>query len=461
MSATRPGTMKLALGPLLYYWPRETVLAFYRDCARWPVDTVYLGETVCSRRRELKLADWISIGEDLARAGKEVVLSTSELIESDADLRTMHSVADNGTFRVEANDMAAVRALAGKGPFVAGPFLNVYNAGTLALLAELGATRWVAPVELSREGIAAVGAEAPAGMETEIFAYGRLPLAVRRAASRRATTTSPRTTASSAASSTPTGSPSTRRMASTSSCLNGVQTQSACVQSLVAERGRRARPARTCCACRRSRKRMGEVVAVFREARDGALAPREAAARLAPLMPAAPRRLLAWQGPHTQPRTWRSPHEVLDPVRKLPAPVGAIGRRLPRLPASIAFAHGVEPHAAAQVPGRRLDRLEATPSGSWSRTRAMELRFRVRNRRFRAGGAPRPSPCCASAPWPGTTPRSRARGRPRHALLQPPPRVEGDTEIALLGKNTLDTIDIPRTRGLLKRAMRVAGPARG
>ena len=160
--------MKLSLGPLLYYWPREAVLAFYREAAAWPVDTVYLGETVCSRRRELKLADWLAIGEALAAAGKEVVLSTYELIESDADLRTMHAVAGNGAFRVEANDMAAARALSGKGPFVAGPFLNVYNAGTLALLAELGAARWVAPVELSREGIAAVVAEAPAGMETEI-----------------------------------------------------------------------------------------------------------------------------------------------------------------------------------------------------------------------------------------------------------------------------------------------------
>jgi predicted lipid carrier protein YhbT len=35
--------------------------------------------------------------------------------------------------------------------------------------------------------------------------------------------------------------------------------------------------------------------------------------------------------------------------------------------------------------------------------------------------------------------------------------VEGDTEIALLVKNTLDTIDIPRTRGLLRRAMRAVG----
>ena len=37
--------------------------------------------------------------------------------------------------------------------------------------------------------------------------------------------------------------------------------------------------------------------------------------------------------------------------------------------------------------------------------------------------------------------------------------VEGDTEIALLVKNTLDTIEIPRTRGLLRRAMRAVGKA--
>ena len=39
--------MKLALGPLLYYWPRQATLAFYADMAEAPVDTVYLGETVC------------------------------------------------------------------------------------------------------------------------------------------------------------------------------------------------------------------------------------------------------------------------------------------------------------------------------------------------------------------------------------------------------------------------------
>ena len=38
--------MKLALGPLLYYWPRQQVFDFYDAIAQAPVDIVYLGETM-------------------------------------------------------------------------------------------------------------------------------------------------------------------------------------------------------------------------------------------------------------------------------------------------------------------------------------------------------------------------------------------------------------------------------
>jgi collagenase-like PrtC family protease len=169
---------RIALGPLTYYWPRERVLDFYAQALTWPVDIVYLGETVCSRRHELRLADWVELAAKVADAGKEAVLSTYELIENDADLRIMRSVVENGRFRVEANDMGAVRLASGREPFVAGPFLNVYNASTLDLLAECGAMRWVAPVELSADGLREVIASAGAPIETELFAFGRLPLAV-------------------------------------------------------------------------------------------------------------------------------------------------------------------------------------------------------------------------------------------------------------------------------------------
>jgi collagenase-like PrtC family protease len=168
---------RLALGPLTYYWPRQQVMDFYAAALGWPIDIVYLGETVCSRRHELRLADWIALAERFAAAGREAVLSTFELIETDADLRAMRNVVENGRFRVEANDMGAVRLLAGRVPFVAGPFLNVYNAATLAILAEAGATRWVAPVELAAAGLRALRSEVPS-VEAEVFAYGRLPLAV-------------------------------------------------------------------------------------------------------------------------------------------------------------------------------------------------------------------------------------------------------------------------------------------
>lgn len=169
---------RIALGPLTYYWPRERVLDFYADALAWPVDVVYLGETVCTRRHELRLADWVELAARFADAGKEAVLSTCELLENDADLRIMRSVVGNGRFRVEANDMGAVRLLSGKAPFVAGPFLNVYNAATLALLAGCGATRWVPPVELSGAALREVLAEHAAPIETELFAFGRMPLAV-------------------------------------------------------------------------------------------------------------------------------------------------------------------------------------------------------------------------------------------------------------------------------------------
>lgn len=166
--------MKLALGPLLYYWPRATVLGFYDEVARAPVDTVYLGEVVCSRRHELAFEDWLAIGERLAAAGTEVVLSAQALTESEGDLKLLRRTVANGRFRVEANDWGAAHLLAGTRGWVAGPHLNVYNPQTLALVAELGAARWVAPLEATRD---LVGGMRATGMEVEVFGFGRLPLA--------------------------------------------------------------------------------------------------------------------------------------------------------------------------------------------------------------------------------------------------------------------------------------------
>jgi len=78
---------------------------------------------------------------------------------------------------IAGDAVAHLRLLAGRVPFIAGPHLNIYNNETLAWFAELGASRFVLPLELSRDILRELQAARPAGIETEVFAYGRMPLA--------------------------------------------------------------------------------------------------------------------------------------------------------------------------------------------------------------------------------------------------------------------------------------------
>jgi collagenase-like PrtC family protease len=279
--------MKLALGPIPYYWPHATVLEFYRKVAAAQVDIVYLGEVVCSRRHQTRLSDWLEVAEMLAASGKEVVLSTLALLESESDLKLTRRIVNNGGFAVEANDMATVSLLSQRGlRFIAGAHLNTYNESTLALLHRLGAARWVMPVELSRESLERMVDARPAGIATEVFVLGRLPLAF----SARCFTARHHNVGKDACGFVcgkyPDGQTLATRDGADFLVLNGIQTQSWSVYNLVGELP--ALAASGVDVVRVSPQSSGciETLALVRAALAREIDPADAVSQLAPLLPA-------------------------------------------------------------------------------------------------------------------------------------------------------------------------------
>jgi collagenase-like PrtC family protease len=278
-------SMKLSLGPILYFWERERVIDFYRQVADWPVDIVYLGEVVCSKRRALRLEDWLGIAGTLALAGKEVVLSTLALVEAESELGAMRRVVTNGVYPVEANDVAVLNMLDGAGvPFVAGPMLNVYNGETLELLQSLGARRWVLPVELSRAALAGLQARRPARLETEVFGFGRLPLALSARCFTARTHALPKDACEFCCRDYPDGLALQTREGGRFLTLNGIQTQSGGVCNLVAELPEFRAAGVDVVRLSPQSQHMAEIVALFHAVANDELDPAVAERKLDPFL---------------------------------------------------------------------------------------------------------------------------------------------------------------------------------
>lgn len=171
---TRPA-IGLTLGPLLFHWSAERIVDFYARVAdEAPVERVYLGEVVCGKRSPLVSHALAEAAERLTAAGKEVVWSGLGLPATVRDRRAIAALAGT-TELVEVNDVSGLLDRAA--PFVAGPLLNVYNEAAAKELADRGCVRLCANVELSLEAVGAIALSCP-GLEIEIFAFGRLPLAL-------------------------------------------------------------------------------------------------------------------------------------------------------------------------------------------------------------------------------------------------------------------------------------------
>lgn len=172
-------TAQLTLGPVLYNWAPETWRDFYFEVAdEMPVDVVFIGEVICSKRAPLFDPHFEAVVSRLEAGGKKVVFSTLAEVTSKIDRRAVTRIAAEEGLYIEANDASALWHL-GNRPHAIGPYINVYNEDALAFFAEKGAQSICLPPEMPAAGIAALGPPAAElGVELEVQVFGRIPLAL-------------------------------------------------------------------------------------------------------------------------------------------------------------------------------------------------------------------------------------------------------------------------------------------
>jgi len=173
MDRGRPG---LTLGPVLYLWEPQAWRDFYfRIADEADVDTVVVGEVVCSKRMHFYDALLDQVVDRLQAAGKSVRLASLALVTLERELKLTHRLVERG-LPIEVAELSAHAAMRGRAHAV-GPLVNVYNAATALVLGRGGATSICLPPELPLAAIRTIAAGAP-GIGLEVFAFGRVPLAI-------------------------------------------------------------------------------------------------------------------------------------------------------------------------------------------------------------------------------------------------------------------------------------------
>ncbi len=168
----------LTLGPILFNWPAARWRDFYARIAdEAPFDRVAVGEVVCSKRMPFLVDEFAPAVERLQRAGKTVWLSSLALPTLARERALLQELMAIPGVLIEANDVSVLARLAGR-PHAIGPLVNVYNEGTLACLARLGAVHVCLPPELPRTAAARLAVAGGPEVAVEVWAFGRAPLAI-------------------------------------------------------------------------------------------------------------------------------------------------------------------------------------------------------------------------------------------------------------------------------------------
>jgi collagenase-like PrtC family protease len=169
--------MQLTLGPVLFNWkPDEWRDFYFRIAEEALVDTVVIGEIVCSKRSPFFKDQMPSAVARLLACGKQVILGSLTLMSLPRERKQMAELADVTDLQMEVNDISVLGMLAGR-PHAIGPYVNIYNEAAARYFASRGATRICLPPELPMTSIRTIATALP-DVSFEVFGFGRAPLAI-------------------------------------------------------------------------------------------------------------------------------------------------------------------------------------------------------------------------------------------------------------------------------------------
>ena len=171
------GNDQLVLGPIPYLWEPSVWRDFYfRIADEAPVDTVVVGEVVCSKRLHFHAPHEEVVVNRLKDAGKSVRRAGLGLTTLKRERQHQAKLLENAVDPIEAADISTLLGVSGR-PHIIGPMMNTYSAATAGVYAARGAKLICLPPELPLASIEEIARHA-ADVEIEVLVFGRTPLAI-------------------------------------------------------------------------------------------------------------------------------------------------------------------------------------------------------------------------------------------------------------------------------------------
>ncbi len=172
-------SVRLNIGPNLFNWQPEIWRDYYFEIAdEAPIDRVFLGEVICSKRAPLFYPYLDEVVERLEKSGKQIIFSTLAQISSNIDRRLVKQQASRKNSLIEANDISALTYLKNKEHFI-GSYINCYNKNALEFFAKNGAINICLNPEMPKSSILELSKSAnKLGVDLEVQIFGRIGLAL-------------------------------------------------------------------------------------------------------------------------------------------------------------------------------------------------------------------------------------------------------------------------------------------